>query len=64
VRIDDTGRTPGRGAYLCRDAACWDTAARRRALEHALGVALPPDVAAVLAAGPDGTNHTNEPRVG
>ena len=26
VAIDPTGRAPGRGAYLCRDASCWDAA--------------------------------------
>jgi hypothetical protein len=52
VAIDPTGRMPGRGAYLCRDAACWDLAARRRALEHALKVPIPDDLVATLAAGP------------
>jgi hypothetical protein len=50
--MDPTGRLPGRGAYLCRDASCWDTAGRKRALEHALQVALPAELAAALAAGP------------
>lgn len=45
---------PGRGAYLCRDAACWDQAARKRALEHALKTTIPTDLATVLAAGPTG----------
>jgi len=52
VAIDPTGRLPGRGAYLCRDAACWTTAGRKRALEHALKTSIPADVAFVLAAGP------------
>jgi hypothetical protein len=52
--LDQTGRVAGRGAYLCRDAACWDTAGRRKTLEHALGAAVPDDLAAILAAGPDG----------
>ena len=52
VAIDATGRLPGRGAYLCRDAACWDLAGRRRALEHALKVAIPEELVAMLAAGP------------
>ena len=53
VAIDPTGRAPGRGAYLCRDASCWDAAARKRALEHALAAPIPADVAAALSAGPD-----------
>jgi predicted RNA-binding protein YlxR (DUF448 family) len=52
VLIDPTGRMPGRGAYLCRDDACWDLAGRKRALERALKVQLPHDIAATLAAGP------------
>ncbi|HEY5436233.1 MAG TPA: YlxR family protein [Candidatus Limnocylindrales bacterium] len=53
VAVDATGRAPGRGAYLCRDASCWDTAGRKKAIEHALKVALPADLAAILVAGPD-----------
>jgi predicted RNA-binding protein YlxR (DUF448 family) len=53
VTLDPTGRAPGRGAYLCRDATCFEAAGRRHALEHALGVPLPPEVAEVLHLGPD-----------
>jgi hypothetical protein len=52
VVIDTTGRLPGRGAYLCREAACWDLAGRKRALEHALKSPLPADVLETLSAGP------------
>ena len=58
VIIDPTGRLPGRGAYLCREAACWDAAGRKRALEHALKVSIPADVAAAIAAGPDAAATT------
>jgi hypothetical protein len=51
VGIDPTGRMPGRGAYLCRTTECWDLARRKRSLAHALGVAVPDDVLAVLATG-------------
>ena len=54
VVIDPSGRLPGRGAYLCQDAACWDQAARKRALEHALKTTIPTDLAEILAAGPTG----------
>jgi Protein of unknown function (DUF448) len=53
VAVDASGRAPGRGAYLCRDASCFDTAARKKAIEHALTVAMPVDLAAILVAGPD-----------
>lgn len=48
VVADPTGRLPGRGAYVCADTGCWDRAARRRAVEHALGVPLPGALADLL----------------
>ena len=51
VVIDASGRLPGRGAYLCREAACWDLAARKRALEHALKTPVPADLIETLTAG-------------
>ena len=44
IAIDGTGRQPGRGAYLCQDAACFDLAGRRRALAHALKTQIPADI--------------------
>ena len=35
VSIDVTGRAPGRGAYICRDAACLERAIKTKALERA-----------------------------
>jgi len=40
VEIDPTGKLAGRGAYLCRQASCWEQALKRRSLDHALKVAL------------------------
>jgi predicted RNA-binding protein YlxR (DUF448 family) len=37
LAVDPTGRAPGRGAYLCRDPACWRAAEKKRSLERALG---------------------------
>lgn len=34
--LDLTGKRSGRGAYLCRDAACMNKAIKTRALERAL----------------------------
>jgi len=48
VRIDATGKLPGRGAYVCRDAQCAETGLREQRLAHALEVAIPADVAAQL----------------
>ncbi len=62
VVVDPTGRLPGRGAYLCRDVACWDAAGRRHALEHALKVPVPPDLIAILAATPAAATNDSEHR--
>ncbi len=35
IEIDATGKREGRGAYLCRDLACWDKLAKGKQLEHA-----------------------------
>ena len=44
VSLDFRGKAPGRGAYLCRDAACLKKAGKSRALERALDVPIPPEV--------------------
>ena len=36
VEIDNTGKKEGRGAYLCRDRACWEKALKSQQLEYAL----------------------------
>jgi len=36
VEIDISGKKEGRGAYLCRDWACWQKALKGKQLEHAL----------------------------
>ena len=36
VRVDETGKGPGRGAYLCRRTACWDARERDGRLTQAL----------------------------
>ena len=38
VAYDPTGKAPGRGAYLCGQPVCLDTAVRRRSLQRALKV--------------------------
>jgi predicted RNA-binding protein YlxR (DUF448 family) len=50
MAIDRTGRTPGRGAYVCRTTECMTNAIDRRALTRALGVATPAGLADELAA--------------
>ncbi len=36
VEVDETGKRPGRGTYLCRRQSCWEIALQKRRLEHAL----------------------------
>lgn len=38
VAIDPTGKRAGRGAYLCAERGCWETALKRKAIERALKV--------------------------
>ncbi|MBO0684698.1 MAG: YlxR family protein [Candidatus Dormibacteraeota bacterium] len=49
VVLDQTGRIPGRGAYLHAEQACLDLARRRRSLERSLKAAVPDEVWAELA---------------
>lgn len=43
VEVDLTGKKPGRGAYLCRQQACWQEAMRKNRLEAALKTKLSAD---------------------
>jgi len=36
IQVDPTGKRAGRGAYLCPQQTCWETALTRGRLEHAL----------------------------
>jgi len=52
MKMDETGRLAGRGAYLCRDAGCWTLAAERGALGRALEEPVPTELREVLRNGP------------
>jgi predicted RNA-binding protein YlxR (DUF448 family) len=43
VEVDRQGRLAGRGAYLHASNECLETARKRRALERALGIHVPPE---------------------
>ncbi len=61
VAIDSSGRTAGRGAYLCRTAECIDTAIKKGALGRALRTPFPTDLRTALIAGiTDPMNQTIE----
>ena len=48
VDVDETGKRSGRGAYLCRQWTCWETALARRQLERALKVTITAEIATRL----------------
>lgn len=43
VDYDSTGKANGRGAYVCPQTDCFDTACKRRAFDRALKVSLNAD---------------------
>lgn len=49
VRVDPTGKAPGRGAYLHDQRSCWE-AALRGPLARALRTEIPSEVRQALAA--------------
>lgn len=48
ISLDFRGKKPGRGAYLCPDAACLAKARKTKALERAFSAPLPPEVYGAL----------------
>ncbi len=46
--LDTTGKAQGRGAYLCKNAACLKRVRKSRALERLLKTRVPDDVYAAL----------------
>lgn len=42
--VDATGKTAGRGAYLCQTEECVANAQKRKALERSLKIAIPETV--------------------
>ena len=44
LSLDFRGKAPGRGAYLCPDAACLRRAMKSKALERAFSLAIPQEI--------------------
>ncbi len=44
VSLDDKGKKPGRGAYVCGNTDCLKKAIRSKALERALSVKIPEEL--------------------
>ena len=49
VSLDHSGKSPGRGAYVCPDPACLRKAQKSGALSRAFGTAIPPEIYDALA---------------
>ena len=43
VTVDPTGKSPGRGVYICRDKACWEKALKGDQLDRALRMKIAPE---------------------
>lgn len=50
VIVDERGKANGRGAYLCRDRACWEIGLNRQALARALKTTISDEDRAALVA--------------
>lgn len=44
ISVDLTGKKPGRGAYVCRNAACLTAARKARRLEKTFSCKIPDEV--------------------
>lgn len=44
ISLDKTGRKPGRGAYVCRNADCLAAAVKARRFERAFSCKIPDEV--------------------
>jgi uncharacterized protein len=51
VSVDLTGKTNGRGAYVCRDRSCIQKAIKTKRLEKSLETAVPETIADELMPG-------------
>ena len=49
ISIDERGKSPGRGAYVCRKASCITKAAKTGRLGRSLGTQIPAEVYESLA---------------
>ena len=48
ISLDFRGKAPGRGAYVCPNAACLKKAVKARALERAFSAQIPAEIYARL----------------
>ncbi len=60
VSVDLRGKAPGRGAYVCRSAACLKKALRSKAIGRALDVEIPPEIYDTLTKQLEEEDHGTE----
>ena len=44
ISIDTTGKTPGRGVYICKTQECFKKIRKNRAIERNLHTSIPQDI--------------------
>ena len=57
ISLDFRGKVPGRGAYLCPDAACLKRAVKSKALERAFEMPIPQEIYDDLLKNMEEANH-------
>ncbi len=43
VLVDQAGKKPGRGAYVCRSTTCWQRGVPKTSLERSLNITMSPE---------------------
>jgi len=56
ISVDFTGKKPGRGAYICRDIACFDKARKGKKLEKAFETSISGEIYYILREQLEGKN--------
>ena len=49
VSFDETGKLPGRGAYVCKSRECIDKARKNKGFERAFKISLPDEIISRLS---------------
>lgn len=57
ILLDETGRQNGRGAYICKNPQCLQTAFKTKGLERSLKTSIPEEIKLRLE---EEMNHINE----
>ncbi len=44
IELDNTGKKPGRGAYICPDIQCYNKAVKSKSIQKALEKSIPEEI--------------------